>query len=73
MHFSLWVFAFLKFIGFNRVDNDNTSLDRAIYNGCGTDKFCVGFPHHCIETKSCKEFAATFKKGEIKSKNYENI
>jgi hypothetical protein len=62
MHFSLLLVTFLKLIGINQND-ENNSLEKSVYDGCGTNKFCVGFPHQCIERKSCKEFAATFKKG----------
>lgn len=63
--------AFLKFTGLNffnsEADRDAPDLEEItkIYDGCGKNKFCIGLPNHCIENKSCKEFAATFKKGKL--------
>lgn len=34
-----------------------------IYDGCGSTKFCLGFPKNCVAKKSCQAFAARFVQG----------
>ncbi|KDR19521.1 Putative ferric-chelate reductase 1-like protein, partial [Zootermopsis nevadensis] len=35
-----------------------------IYNGCGTEKTCFGFPGGCVETKSCRAVVSCLVQGD---------
>lgn len=35
-----------------------------IYNGCGTEKTCFGFPGGCVETKSCTAVVSCLVEGD---------